>query len=196
MYTEKQYNNSLCHFGVKGMHWGVRRYQNYDGKYTQAGLARYNESVTDYKNAKKKYKEMKSEGGHTTHELKTQKGKIKYAKNQGNRRYELLKQDKLADKGKIRYQYGERIRNNNKITRNIETAAGVALSAGSMMITNPTKINKFLGLPNISTVGITKLGKGLSAGGAIAGAIAIGKSYVDHRNNKQISAYYNHSYKR
>ena len=27
----------LMHYGVKGMKWGVRRYQNYDGSYTRKG---------------------------------------------------------------------------------------------------------------------------------------------------------------
>ena len=33
--------NELYHFGVKGMHWGVRRYQNRDGSYTAQGRGRY-----------------------------------------------------------------------------------------------------------------------------------------------------------
>ena len=31
----------LAHYGVQGMKWGVRNYQNYDGSYTSAGLSRY-----------------------------------------------------------------------------------------------------------------------------------------------------------
>ena len=31
----------LCHFGTKGMRWGVRRYQNKDGSLTPAGKKRY-----------------------------------------------------------------------------------------------------------------------------------------------------------
>mgnify|MGYP003589323431 CR=1 FL=1 len=31
----------LAHYGIKGMRWGVRRYQNYDGSYTEAGKKRY-----------------------------------------------------------------------------------------------------------------------------------------------------------
>lgn len=34
-------NEELYHHGIKGMRWGVRRYQNADGSYTSAGKARY-----------------------------------------------------------------------------------------------------------------------------------------------------------
>lgn len=33
-------NDELVHYGVKGMHWGVRRYQNPDGSLTAAGKKR------------------------------------------------------------------------------------------------------------------------------------------------------------
>ena len=33
--------DTLAHYGIKGQKWGVRRYQNKDGSYTNAGKARY-----------------------------------------------------------------------------------------------------------------------------------------------------------
>lgn len=43
MYSTAFYQHQiyLQHYGVKGMKWGVRRYQNEDGSYTDAGLKRY-----------------------------------------------------------------------------------------------------------------------------------------------------------
>lgn len=35
------YDNELRHFGIKGMKWGIRRYQNSDGSLTDAGKKRY-----------------------------------------------------------------------------------------------------------------------------------------------------------
>ena len=39
--------NELYHHGIKGMHWGVRRYQNPDGTLTDAGKRRQNQLKKD-----------------------------------------------------------------------------------------------------------------------------------------------------
>ena len=46
-------NNELRHFGVKGMKWGVRRYQNKDGSLTNAGQKRYERDQRENKGKKK-----------------------------------------------------------------------------------------------------------------------------------------------
>ena len=36
-----EYRDTLSHHGIRGMKWGVRRYQNVDGSLTAAGRKRY-----------------------------------------------------------------------------------------------------------------------------------------------------------
>lgn len=62
MYTELQYNNELYHHGIKGQKWGIRRYQNADGSYTDAGRRRYDikEAKANLKSAKKELRRASS----------------------------------------------------------------------------------------------------------------------------------------
>lgn len=50
-------NGELYHWGIKGMKWGVRRYQNKDGSLTDAGKKRY-----DYEADKGGYNQTKVDG--------------------------------------------------------------------------------------------------------------------------------------
>ena len=45
-------NGELRHWGIRGMKWGVRRYQNKDGSLTPAGKKRYNNEVEETPEAK------------------------------------------------------------------------------------------------------------------------------------------------
>lgn len=56
MYTYRQpYSNELLHYGILGMKWGVRRYQNYDGTYTDAGKAHYSKVKVNDEEGKSRF---------------------------------------------------------------------------------------------------------------------------------------------
>lgn len=48
--------DELCHYGTKGMRWGIRRYQNRDGTLTEAGKKRYAKEMEKLKAEEKMLK--------------------------------------------------------------------------------------------------------------------------------------------
>lgn len=55
-----EYNDYLMHHGIKGMKWGIRRYQNKDGSLTPEGEKRY--LTSDGQLSSKGYKKFYKNG--------------------------------------------------------------------------------------------------------------------------------------
>ena len=74
----------LYHDGIKGMKWGIRRYQNYDGTLTEEGRHRYN----------KKYDDDRAEGSLPT---KDKDGNYYYTNKKGEKTLYKTRSDQLSD---------------------------------------------------------------------------------------------------
>lgn len=98
----------LVHHGIKGMHWGVRRFQNPDGSLTEAGRRKYGKRITSKLN-----KEMKKEADRKAQMLVEQKEFERYKSKgyaQSNpRAYSLSKKnhEKSIARLQARQQTGE-----------------------------------------------------------------------------------------
>ena len=93
-------NYTLYHHGIKGQHWGVRRFQNEDGSLTSAGKKRYDVDIETAKNkydiAKRNTKEAIKEYYKRTSDDAT----AKYDKSLKDEKYakEKLKKELLKEK--------------------------------------------------------------------------------------------------
>ena len=172
-------DNELRHYGIKGMKWGVRRYQNYDGSYTKAGLKRYNAAMGSYDKRLSEYKTAKT-SGITGDALRLKKAKVKEAKRDVKKHYKHLKQDKLGDKGKILYSEGRRITNHGKVTKALSTISSLSITAAAYNY-------------KTNNLGNNRVTKALAGIGALSMAAAGVNEAVNYGPNKKLRAYYSHT---
>lgn len=64
------YSDELCHYGIRGMRWGIRRYQNPDGSLTAAGKKRKKLSADGMNHLSEKSRRSKLTNEQTIDELK------------------------------------------------------------------------------------------------------------------------------
>ena len=183
-------NNELQHYGILGMKWGVRRYQNYDGSYTKKGLERYNKSKDKYDDTKEQYKKSKQNyryGSGTRKDIRVAKNEYKLAKNTLKKNYRQLKNDKLADQGKQLYDQGKRITINNTKAHMAMVGTSIAAAGASHLAFKGKSIStKYGDIPlDIIAPAVISVGKI-----AVEGAIT-GKTHIE---NRKLRYYYGHKY--
>lgn len=181
--------DELYHYGVLGMKWGVRRYQNKDGSYTKRGMERYRQAESAYDSAKKNYNDAKN-GGNAA-QIKSAKRSMRSAKKKMNSAYERLSSDYRADKGRELYSKGKTISGNTIDRRRAQAVAlGVAYVADNKITKyfnsrQAVLITKKYGKIPMALLSRAVINTGLLATEAILGI----KNYSD---NKKLKSYYGH----
>lgn len=100
-------SEELRHHGIKGMRWGIRRYQNKDGSLTPAGRKRYDQEIESLKSEKTKL-QQKHKNLNAQQRMEARKDKLKadieaekeYLKNVGKKSGKSDSSDKQSEETK------------------------------------------------------------------------------------------------
>lgn len=100
-------SEELRHHGIKGMRWGIRRYQNKDGSLTPAGRKRYDQEIESLKSEKTKL-QQKHKNLNAQQRMEARKDKLKadieaekeYLKNGGKKSGKSDSSDKQSEETK------------------------------------------------------------------------------------------------
>lgn len=155
LYYEISKSNELYHHGIKGMKWGVRRYQNKDGSLTEAGKRRARKQESK-RISKQRKEDHKYRNTLTDEELNARINRLEREK----RYSELSGRKKKNNEGSI-------------ISKAIKTAAGLTTTAMAVA-----------GAAYVMKSGVMKMAvRKITDNSIKAGRKAVDKMLVKHASN-------------
>ena len=126
--------DELYHFGVKGMKWGVRRYQNEDGTLTSLGKKR-EQMLSDRKIAKKnRTASNKANAEYSRREFEDAKTRLKLENQKKKSKRQLDLEKKYIDQGFTKDEAEIKAYNRAKTENILKVAGGIALASAAAYV--------------------------------------------------------------